>query len=104
MSGDKATSANAGPAHPDFGYYGMVAFQPQSGGKLCKRPDFMKPFQISLVKNGAIGRPDRIWHWKLVRGIVMRKSSLTLLAAAIGLAASQAWAADLPRKAPAYVP
>ena len=34
----------------------------------------------------------------------MRKSSLTLLAAAIGLAASQAWAADLPRKAPAYVP
>ena len=63
MSGDKATSANAGPAHPDFGYYGMVAFQPQSGGKLCKRPDFMKPFQISLVKNGAIGRPDRIWHW-----------------------------------------
>ena len=34
----------------------------------------------------------------------MRKSSLTLLAAAIGLAASQASAADLPRKAPAYVP
>lgn len=34
----------------------------------------------------------------------MRKSSLTLLAAAIGLAASQAWAADLPRKAPAYTP
>ena len=30
----------------------------------------------------------------------MRKSSLTLLAAAIGLAASQAVAADLPRKAP----
>ena len=40
------------------------------------------------------------------RGIVMRKSSLTLLAAAaIGLAASQASAADLPRKAPpAYIP
>jgi outer membrane immunogenic protein len=37
-------------------------------------------------------------------GIAMRKSSLTLLAAAIGLAASQASAADLPRKAPAYVP
>jgi outer membrane immunogenic protein len=39
-------------------------------------------------------------------GIVMRKSSLTLLAAAaIGLAASQASAADLPRKAPpAYIP
>jgi outer membrane immunogenic protein len=34
----------------------------------------------------------------------MRKSSLTLFAAAIGLAASQASAADLPRKAPAYVP
>jgi outer membrane immunogenic protein len=51
-----------------------------------------------------MGRPDRIWLWKLVRGIVMRKSSLTLLAAAIGLAASHAWAADLPRKAPAYVP
>jgi outer membrane immunogenic protein len=35
----------------------------------------------------------------------MRKSSLMLLAAAtIGLAASQALAADLPRKAPAYVP
>ena len=33
-------------------------------------------------------------------GIAMRKSSLTLLAAAIGLAASQAVAADLPRKAP----
>ena len=35
----------------------------------------------------------------------MRKSSLTLLAlATIGLAASQASAADLPRKAPVYVP
>ena len=35
----------------------------------------------------------------------MRKSSLTLLAAAIGLAVSQASAADLPRKAPpAYIP
>ena len=35
----------------------------------------------------------------------MRKSSLALLAlATIGLAASQASAADLPRKAPAYVP
>jgi len=34
----------------------------------------------------------------------MQKSSLTVLAAAIGLAASQALAADLPRKAPAYVP
>ncbi|HET7378221.1 MAG TPA: porin family protein, partial [Anaerolineae bacterium] len=34
----------------------------------------------------------------------MQKSSLTLLAAAIGLAASQASAADLPRKAPAYIP
>ncbi len=34
----------------------------------------------------------------------MRKSLLTLLAAVIGLAASQASAADLPRKAPAYVP
>ena len=34
----------------------------------------------------------------------MRKTSLALLAAAIGLAASQASAADLPRKAPAYVP
>ena len=34
----------------------------------------------------------------------MRKSSVALLAAVIGLAASQASAADLPRKAPAYVP
>jgi len=35
----------------------------------------------------------------------MRKKSLTLLAAAtICLAASQVWAADLPRKAPAYIP
>ena len=34
----------------------------------------------------------------------MGKFSLTLLAAAIGLAASQASAADLPRKAPAYSP
>jgi outer membrane immunogenic protein len=34
----------------------------------------------------------------------MRKSSLTLLAAAIGLAASQASAADLPTKAPVYMP
>ena len=34
----------------------------------------------------------------------MRKFSLTLLAAAIGLAAGQASAADLPRKAPAYIP
>ena len=34
----------------------------------------------------------------------MRKSSLTLLAVVIGLAASQASAADLPRKAPVYVP
>src|SRR5262245_2895238 len=34
----------------------------------------------------------------------MRKHSLMLLAAAIGLAASQASAADLPRKAPVYTP
>jgi outer membrane immunogenic protein len=34
----------------------------------------------------------------------MQKWSLTLAAAAIGLAASQASAADLPRKAPAYIP
>ena len=36
----------------------------------------------------------------------MRKSALTLLAAVIGLAAGQASAADLPRRAPApaYVP
>ncbi|HET8972927.1 MAG TPA: outer membrane beta-barrel protein [Pseudolabrys sp.] len=34
----------------------------------------------------------------------MRKSSVTLLVAAIAMAASQASAADLPRKAPAYVP
>jgi outer membrane immunogenic protein len=34
----------------------------------------------------------------------MQKHSLMLLAAAIGLAATQASAADLPRKAPAYVP
>jgi hypothetical protein len=37
----------------------FVAFSAQIGGKLCKRPDFMKPFQISQVKNDAIGRPDR---------------------------------------------
>jgi len=34
----------------------------------------------------------------------MRKSALTLLAAVIGLAAGQASAADLQRRAPAYVP
>jgi outer membrane immunogenic protein len=34
----------------------------------------------------------------------MRKQSLMLLAAVMGLAASQASAADLPRKAPAYIP
>src|SRR5262245_39066611 len=34
----------------------------------------------------------------------MRKQSLMLLVAAIGLAASQASAADLPRKAPVYTP
>jgi hypothetical protein len=34
----------------------------------------------------------------------MREHSFALLAAAIGLAATQASAADLPRKAPAYVP
>ena len=34
----------------------------------------------------------------------MQKRTLTLVAAAIGLAVSQASAADLPRKAPAYVP
>ena len=34
----------------------------------------------------------------------MRKLSLTFAAAAVALAASQASAADLPRKAPAYVP
>ena len=38
------------------------------------------------------------------RRIVTRKSSLTLLAAAIGLAASQASAADRPRRAPPYIP
>jgi outer membrane immunogenic protein len=37
-------------------------------------------------------------------GIAMRKSSLTLFAAAIGLAAGQAVAADLPRKAPPMAP
>ena len=34
----------------------------------------------------------------------MRRHSLVMVAAAFGLAASQASAADLPRKAPAYVP
>src|SRR5215475_4845087 len=34
----------------------------------------------------------------------MQKHSFMLLAAAIGLTATQASAADLPRKAPAYVP
>ena len=34
----------------------------------------------------------------------MRKYSLMMLAAVVGLAASQASAADLPRKAPAYIP
>src|SRR6476661_3117544 len=40
-----------------------------------------------------------------MKGIAMRKYSLSLLAAAaVGLTASIASAADLPRKAPAYVP
>jgi outer membrane immunogenic protein len=43
-------------------------------------------------------RHEKYW------GIAMRKSSLTLLAAAIGLAATQAMAADLPRKAPPMAP
>ena len=34
----------------------------------------------------------------------MRKCFLMMLAAAVGLAASQASAADLPSKAPAYIP
>jgi hypothetical protein len=64
MSGDKTATANAWrPRIQILGNMVMVAFQPQSGGKLCKRPDLMQPFQISQVKNGAIGRPDRIWLW-----------------------------------------
>ena len=64
MSGDKTATANAWrPRIQILGNMVMVAFQPRSGGKLCKRPDFMQPFQISQVKNGAIGRPDRIWLW-----------------------------------------
>jgi hypothetical protein len=64
MSGDKTATADAWrPRIQILGNMVMVAFQPQSGGKLCKRLDFMQPFQISQVKNGAIGRPDRIWLW-----------------------------------------
>src|SRR5262245_41907970 len=47
----------------------------------------------------------RQWHKRDKGVIAMRKQSLMLLAAAtIGLAASQASAADLPRKAPPSAP
>ena len=55
------------------------------------------------MRHSLNGRALRLAQ-EFTRGITMRKSSLTLLAAVIGLAASQASAADLPRKAPAYVP
>src|SRR6201982_3894500 len=41
---------------------------------------------------------------QIQRGSNMRRQSSMLFAVVIGLAASQASAADLPRKAPAYVP
>jgi hypothetical protein len=48
--------------------------------------------------------PRAVWHERH-RRMMMRNQSLLLLAAAtIGLAVGQASAADLPRKAPAYVP
>src|SRR5262245_63103735 len=50
--------------------------------------------------SGTFGDGDEIAK----RHSVMRKHFLMLLAAAIGLAASQASAADVPRKAPAVVP
>ena len=47
----------------------------------------------------------RLSGTRISRGIAMRKLSLMLLASTtFALAASQASAADLPRKAPAYVP
>ena len=40
----------------------FVAFSAQSGGKLCKSSDFMKPYQAPRIRNNAMGRLDRIWH------------------------------------------
>jgi outer membrane immunogenic protein len=53
-----------------------------------------------------MARTGLLWpEWRGKSGkSQMQKWSLTLAAAAIGLAASQASAADLPRKAPAYIP
>ena len=54
--------------------------------------------------NGLVARQSGAGA-KTNRGTVMGRRSLSLVTAAvIGLAASQASAADLPRKAPAYIP
>ena len=64
----------------------------------CPRPPVLK------MGNGLVARQSGAGA-KTNRGTVMRRRSLSLVTAAmIGLAAGQAFAADLPRKAPAYVP
>ena len=40
----------------------FVAFSAQSAGKLCKSPDFMKPFSAPRIKTSTMDRLDRIWH------------------------------------------
>ena len=96
--------------------YWPTAFDPKrTSGELyvsflthrCEnRPLYTGPCNSSV---NSARRVAQIWGRSRVSGIkgriVMRKSSMTLLSrAVIGLAASQASAADLPRKAPAYVP
>ena len=48
--------------------------------------------------------PRAVWHERHRRKMMRTQSLLLLAAATIGLAVGQASAADLPRKAPAYVP
>ncbi|MGB8619683.1 MAG: hypothetical protein WCD65_19470, partial [Pseudolabrys sp.] len=74
------------------------------------RADF-EPVFASLRELGDHGKAlirttgrAPLWHQRDKGRIGMRKYSLMMLAAAFGLAASQASAADLPRKAPAYIP
>src|SRR5215475_6370179 len=48
--------------------------------------------------------PRAVWHERHRRMMMRTQSFMLLAAATIGLAVGQASAADLPRKAPAYVP
>src|SRR5262245_15283351 len=83
---------------------GSVAFLAPST-KSCDSPHGYN----NRRNSGALEYPyesrlARQWHKREKGRIVMRKHSLMLAAATIGLAASQASAADLPTRTPAYVP